>query len=283
LAEHAHAEETVAQPEPVEHEEEAEDSEAVAEPEDTDTEPESVADDVPETPEVAETEEPVEVEATTEAVAAETEDYEAEDAEEEEKGETGTSENDIEEEPPVLAPPSKRPTPPNPDDVQTVEEQPQPTPVQQAGVPTQVLERRPAPPQLPVIVDDNGPRRCSEVIANTDSSCHRDGECVDYSPGYCCQCLPGYYGNGKECLKDGRSLVSNVTLGPKCSFRRSATNQWRVQRNDQWSRYPPDGIAHLCGHQRRTGVYGAVADSGAARTVTSATRAGRWRHGLAFR
>ncbi|CAG9539309.1 unnamed protein product [Cercopithifilaria johnstoni] len=34
-------------------------------------------------------------------------------------------------------------------------------------------------------------------------SCSLHGKCIDYNPGYCCQCLSGYYGNGEECLKDG--------------------------------------------------------------------------------
>ncbi|VDM98973.1 unnamed protein product [Thelazia callipaeda] len=27
--------------------------------------------------------------------------------------------------------------------------------------------------------------------------------CIDYNPGYCCECLSGYYGNGEECLRNG--------------------------------------------------------------------------------
>ncbi|KAK6108182.1 G2F domain family protein [Brugia pahangi] len=33
--------------------------------------------------------------------------------------------------------------------------------------------------------------------------CNLHAKCNDYNPGYCCECLPGYYGNGEECLKDG--------------------------------------------------------------------------------
>ncbi|VDK46081.1 unnamed protein product [Gongylonema pulchrum] len=33
--------------------------------------------------------------------------------------------------------------------------------------------------------------------------CSTHARCIDYNPGYCCECLPGYYGNGEECLKDG--------------------------------------------------------------------------------
>lgn len=27
----------------------------------------------------------------------------------------------------------------------------------------------------------------------------------DYGSGYCCECKSGYYGNGKDCLKSGKS------------------------------------------------------------------------------
>ncbi|OZC09732.1 G2F domain protein [Onchocerca flexuosa] len=33
--------------------------------------------------------------------------------------------------------------------------------------------------------------------------CSSHAKCIDYDPGYCCECLSGYYGNGEECLKDG--------------------------------------------------------------------------------
>ncbi|MCP9264851.1 Nidogen-1 [Dirofilaria immitis] len=33
--------------------------------------------------------------------------------------------------------------------------------------------------------------------------CSSHAKCIDYDPGYCCECLSGYYGNGEECLKNG--------------------------------------------------------------------------------
>lgn len=34
------------------------------------------------------------------------------------------------------------------------------------------------------------------------SVCHIQAKCVDYQAGICCQCNPGFYGNGKSCIKD---------------------------------------------------------------------------------
>lgn len=43
---------------------------------------------------------------------------------------------------------------------------------------------------------------CAEA-SETMQPCHTHARCIDYHPGYCCECLHGYYGNGKECLKSG--------------------------------------------------------------------------------
>uniref|UniRef100_A0A915B249 Nidogen-1 n=1 Tax=Parascaris univalens TaxID=6257 RepID=A0A915B249_PARUN len=43
---------------------------------------------------------------------------------------------------------------------------------------------------------------CAEA-SETVQPCHTHARCIDYHPGYCCECLHGYYGNGKECLKNG--------------------------------------------------------------------------------
>ena len=54
------------------------------------------------------------------------------------------------------------------------------------------------------------------VLANFDpietpcvqgrSQCHLSAECVDYGNGFCCECLPNTYGNGKSCLTTGAPL-----------------------------------------------------------------------------
>lgn len=34
------------------------------------------------------------------------------------------------------------------------------------------------------------------------SVCHMQARCVDYQAGICCQCIEGFYGNGKSCIKN---------------------------------------------------------------------------------
>ncbi|KAL5008100.1 hypothetical protein ScPMuIL_013681 [Solemya velum] len=34
-------------------------------------------------------------------------------------------------------------------------------------------------------------------------SCHINAQCIDLDAGFCCECVPPYYGNGKQCLKPG--------------------------------------------------------------------------------
>ncbi|KAL3985317.1 G2F domain family protein [Acanthocheilonema viteae] len=41
------------------------------------------------------------------------------------------------------------------------------------------------------------------VASRKMQPCSLYAKCIDYNPGYCCQCLAGYYGNGEECLKNG--------------------------------------------------------------------------------
>ena len=33
--------------------------------------------------------------------------------------------------------------------------------------------------------------------------CHINAKCIDYESGFCCECLPSFYGNGKQCLEPG--------------------------------------------------------------------------------
>lgn len=35
------------------------------------------------------------------------------------------------------------------------------------------------------------------------TSCHSAAKCVNFQSGFCCQCLPGWYGNGETCLPNG--------------------------------------------------------------------------------
>ncbi|CAL8367216.1 unnamed protein product [Gadus morhua 'NCC'] len=44
----------------------------------------------------------------------------------------------------------------------------------------------------------------SETCAAGRSHCGPFAECRDYTGGYCCHCTPGFYGNGKQCVAEGK-------------------------------------------------------------------------------
>uniref|UniRef100_A0A158Q8F9 Nidogen-1 n=1 Tax=Elaeophora elaphi TaxID=1147741 RepID=A0A158Q8F9_9BILA len=56
---------------------------------------------------------------------------------------------------------------------------------------------------LESIDDAEGIALSCAVASKKIQPCSSNAKCIDYNPGYCCQCLPGYYGNGEECLRDG--------------------------------------------------------------------------------
>ncbi|KAM8841767.1 nidogen-1-like [Synchiropus picturatus] len=43
-----------------------------------------------------------------------------------------------------------------------------------------------------------------DTCAHGRHRCSAFAECRDYSEGYCCHCRPGYYGDGKDCVGEGR-------------------------------------------------------------------------------
>jgi len=40
----------------------------------------------------------------------------------------------------------------------------------------------------------------AETCAVGSALCHSKAICVDYNPGFCCQCSTGFIGNGRNCL-----------------------------------------------------------------------------------
>lgn len=42
-------------------------------------------------------------------------------------------------------------------------------------------------------------------------TCHSNAECTDDSTGYCCVCKSGYYGNGVNCLLEGKIAQCKLT------------------------------------------------------------------------
>lgn len=50
---------------------------------------------------------------------------------------------------------------------------------------------------------------CFLDLDECDSSlarCHSNAICKNTAPGYCCECTNGYYGNGVDCVKEGKKV-----------------------------------------------------------------------------
>ncbi|KAG7462833.1 hypothetical protein MATL_G00188960 [Megalops atlanticus] len=48
-----------------------------------------------------------------------------------------------------------------------------------------------------------------ETCANNRQKCSTFADCRDYPNGYCCHCRPGFYGNGKQCVAEGKPQRMN--------------------------------------------------------------------------
>lgn len=48
-----------------------------------------------------------------------------------------------------------------------------------------------------------------ERCANNRHKCSAFADCRDYKDGYCCHCRPGFYGNGKDCVAEGKPQRMN--------------------------------------------------------------------------
>ncbi|KAG9344326.1 hypothetical protein JZ751_010995 [Albula glossodonta] len=48
-----------------------------------------------------------------------------------------------------------------------------------------------------------------ETCANNRQKCSVFADCRDYASGYCCHCRPGYYGDGKQCVAEGKPQRMN--------------------------------------------------------------------------
>lgn len=47
------------------------------------------------------------------------------------------------------------------------------------------------------------------TCANNRDKCSQFADCNDYSTGYCCHCRPGFYGNGIQCVAEGKPQRMN--------------------------------------------------------------------------
>ncbi|XP_070683739.1 nidogen-1-like [Pempheris klunzingeri] len=73
---------------------------------------------------------------------------------------------------------------------------------------------RPHQPQIVVIDEDedlnvNVFAYDSETCAHNRHKCSAFADCRDYRNGYCCHCRPGFYGNGKDCVAEGKPQRMN--------------------------------------------------------------------------
>ncbi|XP_034722409.1 uncharacterized protein LOC117941512 [Etheostoma cragini] len=96
---------------------------------------------------------------------------------------------------------------PDPEPVQP--RYPDPEPVQ-PGPP----RSRSQQPQIVVVDEDenldvNVFAYNSETCALNRNKCSTFADCRDYSSGYCCHCRPGFYGNGKDCVAEGKPQRMN--------------------------------------------------------------------------
>lgn len=46
---------------------------------------------------------------------------------------------------------------------------------------------------------------------NGVAKCHSNALCKNSAPGYCCECTNGYYGNGVDCVREGKIIVCYAT------------------------------------------------------------------------
>ncbi|KAK2817579.1 hypothetical protein Q5P01_025770 [Channa striata] len=74
-----------------------------------------------------------------------------------------------------------------------------------------------SPPQHPqiVVIDEDVDLNVnvfsynSETCVHNRHTCSAFADCRDYSDGYCCRCRPGFYGNGKDCVAEGKPQRMN--------------------------------------------------------------------------
>ncbi|XP_016097511.1 nidogen-1-like, partial [Sinocyclocheilus grahami] len=49
----------------------------------------------------------------------------------------------------------------------------------------------------------------NETCSSNKNKCSVFADCRDYADGFCCRCKPGYYGNGKDCVAEGKPQRMN--------------------------------------------------------------------------
>lgn len=62
-----------------------------------------------------------------------------------------------------------------------------------------------------------------ETCASNRHKCSSFADCRDYGTGYCCHCKPGFYGNGKECVAEGKPQRMNGKVNGRIYVGRSGS------------------------------------------------------------
>ncbi|KAM7394805.1 hypothetical protein PAMP_021585 [Pampus punctatissimus] len=70
-----------------------------------------------------------------------------------------------------------------------------------------------------------------ETCAHNRHKCSGFADCRDYSNGYCCHCRPGFYGNGKDCVAEGKPQRMNGKVSGRV-FVGSAPSPVEFSNND---------------------------------------------------
>uniref|UniRef100_A0A4W6CB87 Nidogen 1 n=1 Tax=Lates calcarifer TaxID=8187 RepID=A0A4W6CB87_LATCA len=80
--------------------------------------------------------------------------------------------------------------------------------------PVQYQPHQPSNPEVVVFFNQSAPMfpvfsYNLGTCANNRNKCSQFADCKDYSSGYCCHCRPGFYGNGIQCVAEGKPQRMN--------------------------------------------------------------------------
>uniref|UniRef100_A0A3P8UHX2 Nidogen 1 n=1 Tax=Cynoglossus semilaevis TaxID=244447 RepID=A0A3P8UHX2_CYNSE len=119
--------------------------------------------------------------------------------------------------PDLVQPGYTSPSPTDPEYTPVEPEYPTPDLVQPRYISPVPGQSQPQQPQIVVVDEDedlnvNVFAYSSEKCVDNKHKCSVFADCRDYSTGYCCHCRPGYYGNGKDCVPDGKPQRMNGKL-----------------------------------------------------------------------
>ncbi|KAM9857042.1 nidogen-1-like [Aulostomus maculatus] len=70
-----------------------------------------------------------------------------------------------------------------------------------------------------------------ETCAHNRHKCSPSADCRDYSNGYCCHCKPGFYGNGRDCIAEGKPQRMNGKVSGRVFVGNSPSHE-ELRNND---------------------------------------------------